>query len=266
MGIVGRNGVGKTTFIELLTGGLEPTSGIIERGESLKIGYYRQSGISFTKDETVLETVNDTRLLGRFLFPHDMLNTRISKLSGGEKRRLYLLTILMQEPNLLILDEPTNDLDIVTLNILEEYLLEFKGTLLIVSHDRHFMDRVADHLLVFCGEGKVKDFTGTFSEYRSYIKDYEAGQKAVQKPAAKPAAPKPAAQPKPRKLSFKEQRELEALEAELPVLEQEKSELEQAMSSGTLAYAELQKSSERIQELIALIDEKEMRWLELSSI
>ena len=266
VGIVGRNGVGKTTFIELLTGGLEPTSGIIERGESLKIGYYRQSGISFTKDETVLETVNDTRLLGRFLFPHDMLNTRISKLSGGEKRRLYLLTILMQEPNLLILDEPTNDLDIVTLNILEEYLLEFKGTLLIVSHDRHFMDRVADHLLVFCGEGKVKDFTGTFSEYRSYIKDYEAGQKAVQKPAAKPAAPKPAAQPKPRKLSFKEQRELEALEAELPVLEQEKSELEQAMSSGTLAYAELQKSSERIQELIALIDEKEMRWLELSSI
>ncbi|MCQ2187610.1 MAG: ABC-F family ATP-binding cassette domain-containing protein [Bacteroidales bacterium] len=266
VGIVGRNGVGKTTFIELLTGGLEPTSGIIERGESLKIGYYRQSGISFTKDETVLATVNDTRLLGRFLFPHDMLNTRISKLSGGEKRRLYLLTILMQEPNLLILDEPTNDLDIVTLNILEEYLLEFKGTLLIVSHDRHFMDRVADHLLVFCGEGKVKDFTGTFSEYRSYIKDYEAGQKAVQKPAAKPAAPKPAAQPKPRKLSFKEQRELEALEAELPVLEQEKSELEQAMSSGTLAYAELQKSSERIQELIALIDEKEMRWLELSSI
>lgn len=266
VGIVGRNGVGKTTFIELLTGGLEPTGGIIERGESLKIGYYRQSGISFTKDETVLETVNDTRLLGRFLFPHDMLNTRISKLSGGEKRRLYLLTILMQEPNLLILDEPTNDLDIVTLNILEEYLLEFKGTLLIVSHDRHFMDRVADHLLVFCGEGKVKDFTGNFSEYRAYIKDYEAEQKAAQKPASRPAAPKPAPVPKPRKLSFKEQRELEAIDAELPLLEQEKAELEQAMSSGALAYAELQKASERIQELMALIDEKEMRWLELSSI
>lgn len=266
VGIVGRNGVGKTTFIELLTGGLEPTGGIIERGESLKIGYYKQSGISFEKDETVLETVNDTRLLGRFLFPHDMLNTRISKLSGGERRRLYLLTILMQEPNLLILDEPTNDLDIVTLNILEEYLLEFKGTLLIVSHDRHFMDRVVDHLLVFCGDGVVKDFIGNFSEYRAYIKDYEAEQKSAQKPAPKPAVPKAAAPARPRKLSFKEQRELDALEVELPQLEQEKAGLEQAMSSGTLAYAELQKASERIQELISLIDEKEMRWLELSSI
>ena len=266
VGIVGRNGVGKSTFIELLTGGLEPTGGIIERGDSLKIGYYRQSGISFTKDETVLQTVNDTRLLGRFLFPHDMLNTRVSKLSGGERRRLYLLTILMQEPNLLILDEPTNDLDIVTLNILEEYLLEFKGTLLIVSHDRHFMDRVVDHLLVFCGEGKVKDFIGNFSEYRSYIKDYEAEQKAAQKPAPKPSSPKPAPAPKPRKLSFKEQRELDALEAELPRLEQEKAELEQKMSSGGLAYSELQRASERIQELMSLIDEKEMRWLELSSI
>ena len=266
VGIVGRNGIGKTTFIELLTGGLEPTSGVIERGESLKIGYYKQSGIVFEKDETVLEMVNDTRLLGRFLFPHDMLNTRISKLSGGERRRLYLLTILMQEPNLLILDEPTNDLDIVTLNILEEYLLEFKGTLIIVSHDRHFMDRVVDHLLVFCGDGVVKDFIGNFSEYRSYIKDYEAQQKEAVKPAAKPAAPKPAPAPKPRKLSFKEQRELEAIEAELPALEQEKAALEQLMSSGSLAYADLQKASERIQELMALIDEKEMRWLELSSI
>lgn len=266
VGIVGRNGVGKTTFIELLTGGLEPTNGIIERGESLKIGYYRQSGISFEKDETVLETINDTRLLGRFLFPHDMLNTRISKLSGGERRRLYLLTILMQEPNLLILDEPTNDLDIVTLNILEEYLLEFKGTLLIVSHDRHFMDRVAEHLLVFCGEGVVKDFVGTFSEYRSYIKDYEASQKAAQKPAPPKEKPAAAAAPKPRKLSFKEQRELEALERELPELEKEKADLEQAMSSGTMQYTELQKASDRIQEIIGLIDGKEMRWLELSSI
>lgn len=266
VGIVGRNGVGKTTFIELLTGGLEPTNGIIECGESLKIGYYRQSGISFEKDETVLETINDTRLLGRFLFPHDMLNTRISKLSGGERRRLYLLTILMQEPNLLILDEPTNDLDIVTLNILEEYLLEFKGTLLIVSHDRHFMDRVAEHLLVFCGEGVVKDFVGTFSEYRSYIKDYEASQKAAQKPAPAKEKPAAAAAPKPRKLSFKEQRELEALEKELPELEKEKADLEQAMSSGTMQYTELQKASDRIQEIIGLIDGKEMRWLELSSI
>ena len=171
MGIVGRNGAGKTTFINLLTGHLDPDdpgtlSGVIERGESLKIGYYNQKGISFDEEQTVLETVNDTRLLGRFLFPHDMLNNRLSKLSGGEKRRLYLLTILMQQPNLLILDEPTNDLDIVTLNILEEYLKEYNGSLIIVSHDRHFLDRLVDHLLVFCGDGVVKDFIGTYSEYR----------------------------------------------------------------------------------------------------
>lgn len=267
VGIVGRNGIGKTTFLELLTGGLEPTEGIIERGESLRIGYYHQSGMHFEKDDTVLETVNDTRLLGRFLFPHDMLNTRISKLSGGEKRRLYLLTILMKEPNLLILDEPTNDLDIVTLNILEEYLLEFKGSLLIVSHDRHFMDRIVDHLLVFCGDGVIKDFIGNFSEYRAYIKDYEAQQKAV---TAKDSAPKQSVgkektQSARRKLSYKEQRELEALEKELPALEEEKAALEQSMSTGTMSYDQLDKASKRISELIALIDEKEFRWLELQA-
>ena len=171
---MGRNGVGKSTFLSLLTGELEPTSGVIERGESLKVGYYRQEGMAFDESQTVLETVNDTRLLGQFLFPHDMLNNRISRLSGGEKRRLYLLTILMKQPNLLILDEPTNDLDIVTLNILEEYLKEFKGTLVIVSHDRHFLDRLVDHLFVFCGDGVVKDFIGGYTEYRSFMKDYEA--------------------------------------------------------------------------------------------
>lgn len=271
VGVVGRNGIGKSTFLDLLTGGIEPSGGIIERGESLRIGYYTQGGISFERDDTVLETVNDTRLLGRFLFPHDMLSTRISKLSGGEKRRLYLLTILMKEPNLLILDEPTNDLDIVTLNILEEYLKEFGGSLIIVSHDRHFLDRVVDHLLVFCGDGIVKDFVGNFSEYREYIKDYEARQKALRQEPKKASvtqtpevAPKvPGAATKPKKLSWKEQRELEALEAVIPVLEEEKSELERKMSSGTLSFAELNDASSRIRELMALIDEKELRWLEL---
>lgn len=263
VGIVGRNGIGKSTFMDLLTGAVQPLDGVVERGESLRIGYYRQEGMVFEKDETVLEIVNDTRLLNRFLFPHDMLSTRVSKLSGGEKRRLYLLTILMKEPNLLILDEPTNDLDIVTLNILEEYLNEYKGSLLVVSHDRHFLDRVVDHLLVFCGEGKVKDFVGSFSEYRAYIKDYEAQKKkeAEPKPAPKPVAAKP--ERKPGKLTWKEQKELEALEKELPELEEEKAALEGEMSSGALAYEDLQKKAARIQEIIDMIDEKEMRWLEL---
>ena len=305
VGIVGRNGVGKSTFLDLLTGEIEPDSGVIDRGETLKIGYYRQQGMDFDPEDTVLDVVPDTRLLGRFLFPHDMLSTRVGRLSGGEKRRLYLLTILMQEPNLLILDEPTNDLDIVTLNILEEYLKEFQGSLLIVSHDRHFLDRVTDHLLVFCGEGLVKDFVGHFSEYRAYIRDFEKSKKAAaaqrsdgnyfsstraEKPISAPtsttptrdaAAQKPSTTPthgtrtpattptrdataKPRKLTWKEQRELEAIEAALPKLEAEKAELEARMSSGTLPYAELQAASERVQALIDEISQHEMRWLELS--
>ena len=188
VGIVGRNGVGKTTFINLLLGMTDPSdpgemSGVIERGESLKIGYYRQSGMQFDERQTVLETVNDTHLLGRFMFTHDMLNNRISKLSGGEKRRLYLLTILMRQPNLLVMDEPTNDLDIVTINILEEYLKEFKGTLILVSHDRHFLDRLVDHLFVFCGDGVVKDFIGSYSQYREYIKEYESARRTAAREA-----------------------------------------------------------------------------------
>ena len=271
IGIVGRNGVGKSTFLDLLTGVIEPSSGVIERGESLKIGYYRQSGMSFEGDQTVLETVNDTRLLGRFLFPHDVLSTKVSRLSGGEKRRLYLLTILMQEPNLLILDEPTNDLDIVTLNILEEYLKEFKGSLLIVSHDRHFLDRVAEHLLVFCGKGVIKDFVGNFSEYRQYVRDYEAKLKQEENARARKNKAEPtratesrSANPDaPRKLSFKEKRELEQIEARLPELEEEKSTLENKMSSGALSYEELRQASERIEEIIAETDSLETRWLEL---
>lgn len=268
VGIVGRNGVGKSTFINLLTGSLNPDSGIIDRGDSLKIGYYRQEGMTFNEDQTVLETVNDTRLLGQFLFPHDMLNNKISRLSGGEKRRLYLLTILMQQPNLLILDEPTNDLDIVTLNILEEYLKEFKGSLIIVSHDRHFLDRLVDHLFVFCGQGIVKDFIGGYSEYRSFIKDYEAQQRKEEnarklaEKQAKPVQQKEA--PAKKKLTWKEQRELEQLDKDMEALNLEKDELEAKLSSGALSAEECTSASLRYGEVKDLLDEKEMRWLELS--
>ena len=267
VGIVGRNGVGKSTFLDLLTGAIQPSSGIIERGESLVIGYYRQEGLDFSGDDTVLDIVGDTRLLGRFLFPHDMLNTKVSRLSGGEKRRLYLLTILMKNPNLLILDEPTNDLDIVTLNILEEYLKEYGGSLIIVSHDRHFLDRVVEHLLVFCGDGIVKDFIGTFSEYRSYVRDYEASQKkepSEPKPA-EPAKAQKAPDNKPRKLSFKEKRELELIESRLPELEELKKTIETDMNSGTLAYDKLSEKAEEFKRISSEIDELETRWLELQN-
>ena len=276
IGIVGRNAAGKTTFLNLLTGDWNPSmggemTGTLERGSSLKIGYYHQAGIHFKPGQTVLETVQDTHLLGRFLFPHEMWNTRVERLSGGERRRLYLLTVLMQQPNLLILDEPTNDLDIVTLQLLEEYLSEYKGSLLIVSHDRHFLDRLVDHLLVFCGDGVVKDFVGNYTEYRSFIKDYEAGQNAPQHPQEKPAGrpgekagARPVIAPQRRKLSWKEQQELKALEEELPLLEAEKASLEAGLSSGALAPDALQEASVRYGEVQALLDEKEMRWLELS--
>lgn len=267
VGIVGRNGVGKSTFLDLLTGTLQPSSGIIERGESLVIGYYRQEGMDFSGDDTVLDIVGDTRLLGRFLFPHDMLNTKVSRLSGGEKRRLYLLTILMKNPNLLILDEPTNDLDIVTLNILEEYLKEYGGSLIIVSHDRHFLDRVVEHLLVFCGDGIVKDFIGTFSEYRAYVRDYEASRKKepCEPKPAEPAKAQKAPDNKPRKLSFKEKRELELIESRLPELEELKKTIETDMNSGTLAYDKLNEKAEEFKRISSEIDELETRWLELQN-
>ena len=267
VGIVGRNGVGKSTFLDLLTGAIQPSSGIIERGESLVIGYYRQEGMDFSGDDTVLDIVGDTRLLGRFLFPHDMLNTKVSRLSGGEKRRLYLLTILMKNPNLLILDEPTNDLDIVTLNILEEYLKEYGGSLIIVSHDRHFLDRVVEHLLVFCGDGIVKDFIGTFSEYRAYVRDYEASKKKepCEPKPAEPAKAQKAPDNKPRKLSFKEKRELELIESRLPELEELKKTIETDMNSGTLAYDKLSEKAEEFKRISSEIDELETRWLELQN-
>ena len=306
VGIVGRNGAGKSTFLNILTGNYTPDmvtdmtdqgpnasqksrdmlsfsdlgqsasglmTGSIERGESLKIGYYHQSGMSFNPDDTVLDIVNDTWLLNRFLFPHEMLNNKIEKLSGGEKRRLYLLTILMQQPNLLILDEPTNDLDIVTLNILEEYLKEFNGSLIIVSHDRHFLDKLVDHLFIFCGNGLVKDFVGSYSEYREFIKEYEAEQRSqarAEEKAAKEKAAKEAAKNAPmetpakkKKLTYKEQKELEQLEQDLEALAAEKAELEEQLNSGTLPFDQLQTASERIGAIIDETDEKELRLLEL---
>ena len=277
VGIVGRNGAGKSTFLNILTGRMfedDPgiLTGTIERGESLKIGYYHQSGMSFNPQDTVLDIVNDTWLLNRFLFPHEMLNNKIEKLSGGEKRRLYLLTILMQQPNLLILDEPTNDLDIVTLNILEEDLKEFSGSLIIVSHDRHFLDKLVDHLFIFCGDGLVKDFVGSYSEYREFIKEYEAEQRSLaraeekaakEKAAKEAAASAPEAPAKKRKLTYKEQRELEQLEKDLEALALEKTELEESLNSGTLPYDQLQQASERIGQILEETDEKELRLLEL---
>ncbi|MBQ8061335.1 MAG: ABC-F family ATP-binding cassette domain-containing protein [Bacteroidales bacterium] len=280
VGIVGGNGAGKTTFINLLTG----TSGMgfpfeiegsIERGESLKIGYYRQDGMEFDEDQTVLETVNDTHLLGRFMFPHDMLNNRISKLSGGEKRRLYLLTILLRQPNLLVMDEPTNDLDIVTLNVLEEYLKEFKGTLIIVSHDRHFLDRLVDHIFIFQEDGTLKDFVGSYSQYRASLAGRGGRQtaKATISPARARSAGSDGSTPpdeacpamsKPRKLTYKEQRELEQLEKDIESLTAEKAELESRMDGGLTDHEELQRVSARFSEVSGLLDAAETRWLELS--
>ena len=263
VGIVGGNGIGKSTFLNLLADSDDPA---VKRGESVRIGYYRQSGIEFRPDDTVMEVVPDTRLLERFLFPHVMWNNRIDRLSGGEKRRLYLLTVLMQEPNVLILDEPTNDLDIVTLNILEEYLLDFKGTMLIVTHDRHFLDRLVDHLFVFCGKGVIKDFIGGYSEYRSYIEDMRKEERARQQAAEpKPVREKPRSDA-PRKLSWKEKRELEQLDADLEALNAEQKELEALLAGGTDDYQRITSASARYQEVKSAIDEKETRWLELSEL
>lgn len=286
VGIVGKNGAGKSTFLNLMTGYLQPEKGKIERGETLRIGYYRQQGMDFKAGQTVFDIVHDiaetieasdghsvsaTTMLNRFLFPPDTHNKRVEILSGGEQRRLYLLTVLMRNPNFLILDEPTNDLDILTLNVLEEYLMAFKGCLLIVSHDRYFLDKTVDHLFIFREGGVVKDFVGQYSEYREYVKEQEAEEARQAKIAAEKAQknkpqPTTSATPSRRKLSYKEQRELEQLEVELPQLESEKTALEEKLSSGTLSHEELSAAAARIGEIINQIEEKEMRWLELSEI
>ena len=287
VGIVGKNGVGKSTFLNLMTGVIQPDKGTIERGETLRIGYYRQQGIDFKAGQTVFDIVHDIAetvttadghsisamsMLNRFLFSPETLTKRVEILSGGELRRLYLLTILMRNPNFLILDEPTNDLDILTLNILEEYLESFKGCLLIVSHDRYFLDKTVDHLFIFREGGAMKDFVGQYSEYREYVKEQEADEAQQAKLSAEKAAknvPAPTQTTQRqhrRKLSFKEQRELEQIEIELPKLEAEKSKLEAELSSGELSHERLMETSARISAIIESIEEKEMRWLELSEI
>ena len=281
VGIVGGNGTGKTTFINLLTGNVGAgfpfeVTGTISRGESLNIGYYRQEGMSFDEEQTVLETVNDTHLLGRFMFPHDMLNNKIRKLSGGEKRRLYLLTILMRQPNLLVMDEPTNDLDIVTLNVLEEYLKDYKGTLIIVSHDRHFLDRLVDHILIFQNDGTIKDFVGSYSQYRESerMRSKSSGGASRSSVASRTArenghvggtpTDSSGASTGARKLTYKEQRELEKLEKDIETLTAEKAELETKLSGGLTDVAELQSASTRFSEVSEMLDSLETRWLELS--
>ena len=284
LGIVGNNGTGKSTFIKMLMGEVKPDSGHFDVGETVRFGYYSQDGLQFDEQMKVIDVVQriaeyidlgDGRKLGvsqflsYFLFTPDKQHDYVCKLSGGEKRRLYLCTVLMRNPNFLVLDEPTNDLDIVTLNVLEEYLRNFKGCVIVVSHDRYFMDKVVDHLLVFKGNADIKDFPGNYSQYREWKEAQEAVRKeeeaaAMKKQAATPVRPRKEENGAKRRLTFKERKEFEELDAEIPRLEAEKKELEESMSSGTLGPEELMRQSERISRLMDELDEKSMRWLELS--
>lgn len=280
LGIVGNNGTGKSTFIKMLLGKVPQDSGTIEVGETVKWGYYSQDGLAFNEQMKVIDVVKNiaevipvgnkmytaSQFLQHFLFAPEKQYSYVYKLSGGEKRRLYLCTVLMSNPNFLVLDEPTNDLDIETLQVLEEYLSEFKGCVIVVSHDRYFMDKVVDHIFVFNGEGDIKDFPGNYTEYRDWRDEERAA--AAKEAAAQAAKSAPAKQShrteEKRKLTFKEKREYEALEGEILQLEEEKAAIEEAMSSGTLSTADLLEKSARIQQVMELIDEKTMRWLELS--
>jgi len=287
VGIIGKNGTGKSTFLNLITQALQPDSGNIEIGQTIKFGYYRQDGISFDNRERVIDAVTKiaefitfedgtkmsaAQMLNYFLFTPDTQYNYIEKLSGGEQRRLYLCTVLMQNPNFLILDEPTNDLDIMTLNVLEEYLKSFAGCVIIVSHDRFFMDKIVDHLFVFDGEGKITDFPGNYTIYRNKQLQDEENEKAKAQLIARKKEPEKvqikddsnSAQKK--KLTFNEKREFESLEAEIARLETEKEILETALNSGTLPHDELYQQSEKLVEIKMMIDEKELRWLELSEL
>ncbi|MDL2245649.1 ABC-F family ATP-binding cassette domain-containing protein [Parabacteroides sp. OttesenSCG-928-J18] len=285
MGIVGNNGTGKSTFIKMLIGEMAPDSGHFDIGETVRFGYYSQEGLHFDESMKVIDVVQDiaefvdlgngqklsvSQFLNYFLFTPDRQHNYVHKLSGGEKRRLYLCTVLMRNPNFLVLDEPTNDLDIVTLNVLEEYLRNFKGCAIVVSHDRYFMDKVVDHLLVFRGNADIKDFPGNYSQYRDWKEEQdrlEREAEAARQTQAKPAQEKnnrPEKEVVKKKLTYKEQKEFEALEVDIPALEAEKEALETAMSSGTLSNEALLEKSARITEVIDAIDEKTMRWLELS--
>jgi len=278
MGIVGNNGTGKSTFIKMLVGEVLPDKGEFEIGETIQFGYYSQDGLTFDDNMKVIDVVRNiaevidlgggnklsaSQFLQHFLFPPEKQHSFVAKLSGGEKRRLYLCTVLIRNPNFLILDEPTNDLDIVTLNILEEYLTAFKGCVIVVSHDRYFMDKVVDHLLVFYGNARIKDFPGNYSQYREW-KDRNEQQEKERQPVKQPVSQERSKPEKKKKLTFSEKRELEALDMEIPQLEEEKATLENELSSGILSAEELLSKSNRISEIIEDIDVKTMRWLELS--
>ena len=279
MGIVGNNGTGKSTFIKILMGEHKPDSGILDIGETVRFGYYSQEGLKFDEQMKVIDVIQDiaevielgggrkltaSQFLQHFLFTPEQQHNYVYKLSGGEKRRLYLCTVLMRNPNFLVLDEPTNDLDIVTLQVLEEYLQAFKGCVIVVSHDRYFMDKVVDHLLVFNGQGDIRDFPGNYSDYRDWKDAKEQHQKEQEKP--KEEKNNRVRLNDKRKMTFKEKKEFEQLETLIAELEQEKADIEAALCSGTLSVDELTEKSKRLPELNDLIDEKTMRWLELSEI
>ena len=282
IGIVGKNGTGKSTFLNLITQQLPPDSGTIAPGQTIRFGYYRQQGIEFNSQDRVIDIIKEiaevitfedgsrmtaSLLLTRFLFPPEVQYNPVDKLSGGERRRLYLCTILMQNPNFLILDEPTNDLDIMTLGVLENYLSTYAGCVIIVSHDRFFMDNIVDHLFVFEGNGKIKDFPGNYSLYREAVDKEEKQQKEAQRLETIQQLPKTPPRPKtsdPQKMTYKEKLELEALEKELEDLETEKQKLTTALNSGELSPEGLVEKSTRFGKLQNIVEEKEMRWLELS--
>ena len=282
MGVVGNNGTGKSTFIKMLMGIVPPDSGTIDVGETVRFGYYSQEGLQFDEQMKVIDVVRDiaevvelgngqrltaSQFLQHFLFTPETQYSYVYKLSGGERRRLYLCTVLMRNPNFLVLDEPTNDLDIVTLQILEEYLGHFKGCVIVVSHDRYFMDKVVDHLLVFQGQGDIRDFPGNYSRYREWKEERKQLERETSRPKEKET---PAKQKTPqtqrRRMSFKERREYEQLEVEIAALEEEKSAIESALCSGTLTVEELTEKSKRLPLLTDELEAKTLRWFELGEI
>ena len=285
MGIVGNNGTGKSTFIKMLLGKVTPDSGKFDIGDTVRFGYFSQEGLKFHEDQKVIDIITDiadyidlgggkhmtaSQFLNFFLFSPEEQHNYVYKLSGGEKRKLYLCTVLMQNPNFLVLDEPTNDLDIQTLQILEEYLQDFPGCVIVVSHDRYFMDKVIDHLLVFKGEGEVKDFPGNYTQYRDFQKmksKEEAQQTPIRKSnAAEENTKKDYHNNTKRKMSFKEKREYEQLTERINQLEEEKNNIEELLCSGTLSIEELTEKSKRLPLLKEELDELEFRWLELSEL
>ena len=276
IGLIGKNGVGKSTFLNLITRNIAPDSGKIIVGETVTFGYYRQEGIQFDESKTVIDAIRDIaevlhygkdqvytadQLLTHFMFPHKMHHQPIALLSGGEKRRLYLLTVLVSNPNFLILDEPTNDLDLLTLQKLEDFLKAYKGCLLVVSHDRFFMDEVVDQLFVFQGDGKVKGFMGNYSQYKEYLQEKEQLERQTATASKGEETPRRPAREKTKR-SFKEEREFQQLTADIAALEAEREQIHQDMS-GVTDYQKLQEMGRRLEEIKDLLDEKELRWLEL---